>query len=65
MRFTRTKNSKENDETNHDFHEIIDFHLKNDLSQNSKSVHFFCSFDSHLQRFRLTHIQKQKIENDQ
>jgi hypothetical protein len=32
MRFTRTKNSKKNDETNHDFHEVFDFHLKNDFS---------------------------------
>jgi hypothetical protein len=58
MKFTRTKNSKKNNETNHDFHEIVNFHLKNDISQDSNVVHFRYSFDSHLRRFRLIHAQE-------
>jgi hypothetical protein len=52
------KNSRKNNETNHDFHEIVDFHLKNDFSQNSNVVHLRCSFDFHLRRLRLTHAQE-------
>jgi hypothetical protein len=58
MRFTRTKNSRKNDETNHDFHEIVDLRLKSDFSQHSNVVHFRCSLDSHLRRLRLTHAQE-------
>jgi hypothetical protein len=58
MRFTRTKNSRKNDETDHDFHDIVDFHLINDFSQDSNVVHLRCSFDFHLRRFRLTHVQE-------
>jgi hypothetical protein len=55
MKFTCTKNSRKNDETNHDFHEIVDFHLKNDFSQNSNVVHLLYLFNFHLRRFRLTY----------
>ncbi len=49
---------KKNDETDHDFHEVIDLHLKSDFSQNSSAVHLLCSLDSHLRRLRLTHAQE-------
>jgi hypothetical protein len=58
MRFTRTKNSRKNDETNHDFHEAVDLHLRSDLSQNLNVVHLRCSFRFYLRRFRLTHAQE-------
>ncbi len=58
MTFIRTKNSRKNDEKDHDFHEIVDFYLRSDFSQNSNAVHFRCSLDSYLRRFRLTHAQK-------
>jgi hypothetical protein len=58
MRFTRTKNSRKNDETDHDSHEVVDLHLKNDISQDSSAVHLRCSLDSHLRRLRLTHAQE-------
>ncbi len=58
MKFTRTKNSRKNDETDHDFHEIVDFHLKNDFSQDTNAVHFRCSLDFHLRRLCLTHAQE-------
>ncbi len=58
MKFTRTKNSRKNDETDHDSHEIVDLHLKNDFSQDSNAVHFRCLFDSHLRRLCLTHAQE-------
>jgi hypothetical protein len=52
------KNSRKNDETNHDFDEAVDFDLKNDFSQDTNAVHFRCSSDSHLRRFRLTRAQE-------
>jgi hypothetical protein len=52
------KIQKKNDETDHDFHEIVDFHLKSDFLQNTNVVHFRYSFDSHLRRLRLTHAQE-------
>jgi hypothetical protein len=58
MRFTRIKNSRKYDETNHDFHNVVDLHLNNDFSQNQNVVHLRCSFDFHLRRFLLTHAQE-------
>ncbi len=58
IRFTRTKNSRKNDETNYDFHKIVDFHLKNNFSQNSNVVHFRCSLDIYLRRLCLTYAQE-------
>jgi hypothetical protein len=58
MRFTRTKNSRKNDETKYDFDEAVEFHLKSNLLQNSSVVHQNCSHKSHLRRLCLTHAHE-------
>lgn len=58
MRIAHAKNSRKDDETNHDSHEAIDVYLKSDFSQDTSSIHLRRSFNSHLRRFRLTYGQE-------
>ncbi len=63
MKFARTKSSKKDDKTIHDFHKNVDVHMKCHLSQDSNAVHIRDSFSSHLRDDDLTHIQDKENEN--
>ncbi len=56
MKFARTKNSKKNDKTIHDFHKNVDVHMKCHFSQNSNVIHIRDSLNFHLRNDDLTHI---------
>jgi ribosomal protein L31E len=62
MRFARTKSSKKDDKTVHDFHKNVDVHMRCHLSQNSNAVHIRDSLNSHLWSDDLTHIQDKKTK---
>ncbi len=63
MRFARTKNSKKDDKTVHDFHKNVDVHMRCHFSQDSSVIHIHDSLSSHRRDDDLTHIQNKKNEN--
>jgi hypothetical protein len=63
MKFARTKNSKEDDKTVHDFHKNVDVHMRCHLSQNMNVVHVRDSLNFHFRSDDLTHTQDKKHEN--
>jgi hypothetical protein len=65
MRFARAKDSKKNNETVNDFHQIVDVHLRHHFSQDQSFVYLRYSLDSYLRDDSLTRSQRKENENYQ